>query len=103
MAVHDRNFVVDNVEDGYDLYRLDSGTFLQSCVTGVARLRHPKEVRFVEGGEVIVGGSDHGMVYIFSARTGAQLDVIHHSTDAMVQTVAVCLTLQEHERILMSS
>jgi hypothetical protein len=89
VAVHDRNFVVDNVEDGYDLYRFDSATSLQSCITGMAHLRYPKEVRFAEGGEVIVGGSDNGRVYIFSARTGAQLDVIHHSTDAMVQTVAV--------------
>jgi outer membrane protein assembly factor BamB len=94
--------VVDNVEDGYDLYQFDSSTFLQSCITGMTRLRHPREVRFAEGGGVIVGGSDNGRVYIFNARTGAKLDVIHHSTDAMVQTVAVRWTMQKDGHILMS-
>jgi hypothetical protein len=89
VAVYDRNFVVDNIEDGYDFYRLDNCGFLQSYVTRLARIREPKEVKFAEQGEIVVGGSDHGDVYIFGCRTGSQLDVIHHGKDVMVQTVAV--------------
>ena len=42
----------------------------------------------MEGGEAMVGGSDHGAFYIFSTQTGVLLDVIQH-TQGMAQTVAV--------------
>jgi hypothetical protein len=80
--------VVDNVENGYDLYSLDNCGFLRSYITRLARSTRPKEVKFAEQGEVVVGGSDHGDVYVFGCHTGSQLDVIHHG-DVMVQTVAV--------------
>lgn len=94
--MYDQNFVVDNVEDGYDFYRLDNCTFLQSYITRGALVRQPKEVRFAEKGEVVVGGSDHGAVYVFGAHTGTKLDVIHHEKDAMVQTIAVRLFRLKH-------
>jgi hypothetical protein len=91
VAVYDRNFVVDNAEDGYDFYRLDNNcTFIQSYITRLSILRQPNEVVFAEEGEAVVGGSDHGAVYVFGVHTGAQLDVIQHEKDAMVQTIAVC-------------
>jgi hypothetical protein len=89
VAVYDRNFVVDNVEDGYDFYCLDNCELLQSYITRLAHSRRPKEVKFAEQGEVVVGGSDHGDVYVFGCRTGSQLDVIHHGKHDMVQTVTV--------------
>ena len=97
VAVYDRNFVVDNVKDRYDFYRLNNCTFLQSYITQLARIRQPKEVKFAEAGEAVVGGSDHGVVYIFGARTGIQLDVLHHGKAMMVQTIAVCLWMPSTE------
>ena len=90
MAVYGHNFVVDNVDDGYDFYQLDNCTFLQSYITRLAVVRQPKDVRFADEGEAVVGGSDHGLVYVFSAGTGTKLDTIHHEKDSMVQTIAVC-------------
>jgi hypothetical protein len=89
VAVYDRNFVVDNVDDGYDFYRLDNCTFVHSYITRLALLRQPKEVRFAEEGDAVVGGSDHGAVYVFGANTGTKLDTIHHEKGSMVQTIAV--------------
>lgn len=94
MAVCDRDFVVDNVEDGYDLYQLDRCEFVKSFVTRLAQIRQPKAVEFVEEGKAVVGGSDHGLVYIFATQSGALLDVIRHA-HGMVQTVAVSSRLSK--------
>lgn len=91
VAVYDGNFVVDNVEDGFDFYRLDNCGFIQSYRTCLDAMRQPKQVEFVEQGGAIVGGSDHGKAYVFDVRSGSQLDILHHRKHVMVQTVAVHL------------
>ena len=89
IAVKKLTKLAGSIEDGYDNYRLENCTFLQSFITRLARLRQPKDVKFAEEGEVVVGGSDHGIVYVFGSHTGAQLELIHHQKDVMVQTIAV--------------
>jgi hypothetical protein len=89
VAVYDQTFVVDNVEDGYDVYHLDNCRFLQSCIVPSAGIRLPKDAKFAEQGEAVVAGNDYGDVYVFACRTGIQLDIIHHRKNMMVQTVAV--------------
>lgn len=44
---------------------------------------------FGEDGKVVVGGSDHGVVYVFDRRTGSQLDILHHANAGLVQTIVV--------------
>ena len=91
MAVYDQTFVVDNVEDGYDIYHLDNCRLLQSCIVPSAGIRLPKDAKFAEQGEAIVTGNDYGDIYVFACCTGIQLDIIHHRKNMMVQTVAVCM------------
>jgi hypothetical protein len=38
---------------------------------------------------VVVGGSDHGIVYIFDQKAGTVLQKLHHGRDELVQTIAV--------------
>ena len=38
----------------------------------------------------MVGGSDHGAVYVFDRKRGVQLQVLRHADNGMVQTVTVC-------------
>jgi hypothetical protein len=46
-------------------------------------------VAFAEGSDAVVGGSDHGKVYIFERKSGMLLELLRHSEDGAVQTVAV--------------
>jgi hypothetical protein len=66
-------------------------------------------VKFGEKGQVVVGGSDHGIVYVFDRMTGNKLAELKAAEQGMVQTVTVSLiiipcnrqsngTLQTHSR-----
>lgn len=81
--------MVDNVTDGFDLHQTDDGAFVRTFSTGVATRRVPKQVAFTEDSQVVVGGSDHGSVYVFDRKSGTRLDVLQHSSSGLVQTIAV--------------
>jgi hypothetical protein len=82
-------FVVDNVESGFDLYKLDDCSWLRTYATGNAKVRKAKQVSFGEKARTIVRGSDHGVVYVFDRKTGKRLDILPHAKQAMVQTISV--------------
>jgi hypothetical protein len=44
-----------------------------------------------EDDKVVVGGSDHGKVYVFDRRSGQNLDQLPHEDGGMVQTISVRL------------
>lgn len=56
-------------------------------------MHYPKQVSFGEEGSVLVGGSDHGVVYVFDTATGCPLDLIHHLDCSLVQTITVSLLI----------
>ena len=82
-------FVVDNVTDGFDLHQNDDSAFVRTFYTGTATRRVPKQVAFAEDSRVIVGGSDHGVVYVFDRRSGKLLDLLQHAKNGLVQTITV--------------
>lgn len=92
-----RTFIVDNVSNGFDLYKLDTGHFLRTLVTKDPIKTYPKGVAFANKCQAVVGGSDHGHVYIFERKTGKVIQTIKHARDGGVQTIAVRLA-----RILIS-
>ena len=51
----------------------------------------PKQVAFGEDCQIIVGGSDHGAVYVFDRRMGQRLDILRHAETGLVQTIAARL------------
>jgi hypothetical protein len=81
---------MDNAQNGFSLYQLDGVTQVREYVTGAPWKTHPKQVGFAEGQHVVVGGSDHGKVYIFGRKTGEVLQRLHLGKDELVQTIAVC-------------
>ena len=66
-----------------------TGTFIHNFPTGKPTKRYPKQVAFGENDNVIVGGSDHGAVYVFDHDTGGPIDLLRHSERGLVQTVMV--------------
>lgn len=83
--------VIDNIEDGYDLYDTDRGTFLRTFPTGTPLQFLPRHVAFAKKSKAIAGGSDHGVVYVFDHKTGTPLDILQCSGNGLVQTVVVSL------------
>jgi hypothetical protein len=84
-------FAIDNVLDGFDLYRLDTGRaqWLRSFRTSKSTIRMHNQVTFCEDDKVVIGGSDRGKVYAFDRRSGQNLDELPHEDGGMVQTISV--------------
>ncbi|KAF8579853.1 WD40 repeat-like protein, partial [Ramaria rubella] len=80
-------FVVDNATDGFDLHQLDNGAHICTLPTGTPTKKVPKQVAFREDWEIIVGGSDHGLVYLFEREMGRLLNVLRHVDKGLVQTI----------------
>jgi WD40 repeat protein len=83
---------LDNGVDGFDVYLLDKGQHVRNLSTGKATCHLPKQVCFTEIGGVIVGGSDHGSVYVWDSKTGDLLESLKHVDQGPVRTVTVSLT-----------
>ena len=81
--------MVDNATDGFSLYDLETGKFIRKFPTSVPKKTHPKQVTYGEGNRIVVGGSDHGAVYVFDRKSGKPLDVLHHANQGPVHTVTV--------------
>lgn len=81
--------VVDNVGSGFDLYKMDSGNFVRSLVTREPSKTYPKAVTFANNSQVIIGGSDHGLIYIFERKTGKLIQSLRHAKHGGVQTIAL--------------
>ena len=52
-------------------------------------MHYPKQVLFGKDSTILVGGSDHGAVYIFDTVTDCPMDLLHHSNCSLVQTIMV--------------
>ncbi|TDL19963.1 WD40 repeat-like protein [Rickenella mellea] len=84
-------FVVDSIANGFDLHHLDNGVWKRNYPTGKPERTRPKQVVFGEDGRIVVGGSDHGTVYVFDSQTASPLYILEHR-GRMVQTLTVSLT-----------
>ncbi|KAF8582871.1 hypothetical protein K439DRAFT_1350110, partial [Ramaria rubella] len=90
ISVKYNQFVVDNATDGFDIHQMDNGAHICTLPTGIPKKRVPKQVTFGEDSQIIVVGSDHGIVYLFERESGRLITTLNHSADkGLVQTVAV--------------
>ena len=83
--------VIDNVANGFDIYRLDSGQFIRTLVTQEPIRTYPKGVVFANNCQAVIGGSDHGYVYIFERKSGCILAKLAHARNEGVQTIEVSI------------
>ncbi|KAF8591806.1 hypothetical protein K439DRAFT_1611074 [Ramaria rubella] len=87
ISVKRNQFAVDNATDGFDLHQLDNGAHIRTLPTGMPTKKVPKQVAFGEDWEIIVGSSDHGLVYLFERETGRLLNTLCHVDKGLVQTI----------------
>lgn len=81
---------MDDATGGFALYNLEEGTFIRRLETGIVpKNQRPKQVAFGENGQIVVGGSDHGKVYVYEKDTGdCQGALVAYGGDA-VHTITV--------------
>ncbi|KAJ7834561.1 WD40-repeat-containing domain protein [Mycena olivaceomarginata] len=79
----------DDIHSGPSLWRYHDYTRIRMyyirCDRKYGRVRN---VRFAEGGNIVVCGSDHGLVYIFNLQTGERLQKLALETTEWVQVIA---------------
>ena len=68
---------------------MDTAESIQRFETGNPIVRVPKQVTFGENGQTVVGGSDHGAIYVFDRRSGELRDILQHTKSGLVQTITV--------------
>jgi hypothetical protein len=95
VAMQKNQFVVDNAIDGFDVHQLDNGAYIRTLVTKPVVSTRSKQVAFVEHSAAVVGGSDHGQVYVFDRMSGKLLQTLDHQEDGMVQAIAVSIRIRE--------
>ncbi|KAJ7040532.1 WD40-repeat-containing domain protein [Mycena alexandri] len=81
-------FCVEDPYSGPSLFRLSDQ--IKSNGYEIGRSRgdvRPRKVRFGEQGATLVCGSDHGCVYVFDTRSGAELAVLSVGSTEWVQVV----------------
>jgi hypothetical protein len=100
VSLRRNQFVVDNARNGFDLHQLDNAAYIRTFPTGYPLKFLPKQVAFGEDSKVVVGGSDHGAIYVFDRKTGKPLQVLHHGDTGLVQTIAVRLLSNNKRRPL---
>jgi hypothetical protein len=83
-------FIVDNATNGFTLYRLEGDEEpVWTFVIAAPSVSVPKQVAFRAEGRMIIGGSDHGSVYVFERKSGKLFETLCHSNTGLVQTIAV--------------
>ena len=86
-------FAIDNVAQGFSLYTLEDMQFLREYPTGKPTKRFPKQVKFGKDSCVLVGGSDHGTIYVFDRKTALVVETLQHEDDGLSQALTVSVIL----------
>ena len=76
---------------GFSLHKLSDGTYIRGFPTQASGRSIIKAVGFLENFAIVVGGSDHGLVYLFNRETGEVQETLRHADRGHVQAVTVTL------------
>ncbi len=83
------HLLIDNMTDGFDLYSANRHTPIRTFPVRSAK-KYVKCGVFAEGGRVVICGSNHGKVYVFSvADIKPKQELLHGNRKQMIQTVLV--------------
>ncbi|KDR65526.1 hypothetical protein GALMADRAFT_148633 [Galerina marginata CBS 339.88] len=92
----EKNVVIDNIGTGYDIY--PAGRFIPTHSLEVPTTRkHIRAVVFCENGQSVVGGSDHGKIYLFNLKSPQSNQVMTHGGQStLIQAIASASSEKRH-------
>jgi hypothetical protein len=94
--------LVDNLAKGFDLYSYPRLSSLK-CLSVERKRTHVYDGLFLENGQIICCGSDHGGIYIFSLEQEKFVQILQHgSSKSMVQVLGVSQFLSEFKILTLS-
>ena len=73
-----KQVLVDNLRDGYDLYRFERRYPTHSFKVPTQPFAIAKQVVFAEESTLAVGGSDNGLVHVFRIASGEEVQTLKH-------------------------
>lgn len=76
----DNAIAIDNTLDGFDLYSFDTGSFIKTFSATRGTTRYPRQVAFGEGGSVVIGGGNDGLIRVYDRRSGVTIDTLRHDS-----------------------
>ena len=87
--------LIDDVNNGFSLYNISTGGLVQRFPQKGVLIHRivPKESMFAEKDQVVVGGSNHGKMYVWNRYSGKTLQEMNHPDGGLVQAVTVCAIL----------
>ena len=88
LCPQEKNILIDNMTNGFDLYSATRTTPLRSFYIETSR-KYVKKGVFGEKGSIVICGSDHGKVYVFGTNKGETLQTLKHGKGGLIQTVEV--------------
>ncbi|KAL5529805.1 hypothetical protein ACEPAG_5792 [Sanghuangporus baumii] len=80
--------VIDNSADGFSVIDVATGSLVRALPCPVNKTV-PKQVAWANHQKLIIGGTDHGMLYVYNAETGQVTQKLRHESSGFVQTVTV--------------
>jgi hypothetical protein len=90
LDLNKRLVVVDNASDGMDIYNLDTAEYMATFrIPKTSADVFPNTVAFADQSRAVVGGSDHGFVYVFDRKTGRVICRLKYAGKGGVETLAV--------------
>ena len=72
---------------------LEDMQFLCEYPTGKPTKCFPKQVKFGEDSCVLVGGGNHGTIYVFDRKTALVVETLQHEDDGLSQALTVSVIL----------
>lgn len=87
-SANKKTIVVDNLRDGFDMYRLERPSAPIESFRARSRRLYVKQAVFGEGSKLVIGGSDNGEVIVYDAATGERVQTLAHGgSGTLVQCV----------------
>ncbi|KAJ3905666.1 hypothetical protein F5879DRAFT_799112, partial [Lentinula edodes] len=83
--------ILDDVAQGVVLFKI-SGLERVRTFAVPSRERRSRNVAFHDSGNILISGSDHGVIYLFDRRTGDVVDTIYMGVKDWVQSVVVSIS-----------
>ena len=86
LCPQEKNILIDNMTNGFDLYSATRTTPLRSFYIETCK-KYVKKGVFGEKGGIVICGSDHGKVYIFGTNNGEPRQSLRHGKGGLIQVV----------------
>jgi hypothetical protein len=97
VSVDHKHLAVANINDGVDIYEMQTGSFRMSCPRQAC---NAPPLVFLHGGRALLTTDSKGCTNLWSVKRGAIIGTLSHGYGAIVTALTVSLTITHGENII---